>query len=233
MKLLLFYAFCIFVQITIANVARKHRIDEPNDIVLRTKRIDTFKEDGRKSKTYSRSKRIDKTLQETLRHTPVTNAENKNDGSSELGPTKNININKDLPNTKEKENLEDLVSNNEISRYPFLGKCEGKKINKTYVAPNCNPVTVESLMCSGTCDSNPEILSNDILSFKTIESCTFCGPTKYEKKLVFFQCHSASTKLRRRWKLEIRKILIPKSCGCLEDFCYNLNKVSNENNFSK
>lgn len=108
----------------------------------------------------------------------------------------------------------------------LLGPCGERRLNKTFTSQNCNPVTVELSMCGGFCDVNMQDVSSFSKQINT-KACTFCGPTEYEEKMLYFHCNSSKGK-RRRWKLEVRKIFVPKKCACLKDSCYKRNKVSSE-----
>lgn len=129
--------------------------------------------------------------------------------------------------------MNEIESNNDINnlRESVLGSCRGQKFNRTYSSPDCEDVTIETLICGGICEPSPTQLFTDYFNFNDNENaydaCTFCGPQEYEEKLIFFQCHSGNVK-RRRWKLKVRKIYTPKACGCIKDSCAKLNMVSHE-----
>lgn len=126
--------------------------------------------------------------------------------------------------------MNEIEINNNIPhlRGSVLGICRGKKVNRTYSTKNCEDVTIEMLVCGGVCEPTPLQLFENFFHLNGYDTCTYCGPEEFEEKLIFFQCHSGSRAKRRRWKLELRKITIPKSCGCVREPCHKLNVVSQE-----
>ncbi|XP_066931755.1 uncharacterized protein [Clytia hemisphaerica] len=106
----------------------------------------------------------------------------------------------------------------------LYGFCRAQKLRQTFSAKGCENVTVETVVCGGVCQA-PLHTFYDIEDIeKAFETCKYCGPLEYEEKLIFLQCYKGTEK-RRRWKLEARKMYVPKTCGCIKESCHKLNKV--------
>ena len=168
----------------------------------RTKRIEE------EDKPRSRTKRIDFVVEEMDRSKRTKRIEQEKSLHNEKRT-------KDKPMTNDVQTLQNI----------YLGSCSGQKVNQTFTSTFCTPVTVEVLVCGGICDANIKALVEK--SALIDEQCTFCGPPEYEERFLFFQCNTDKGK-KRRLKMDVRKIFIPKKCVCLKDSCYKRNKLSNE-----
>ena len=134
-------------------------------------------------------------------------------------------IPKDIKHTPKPSSPFDNDINNAASS--LYGFCRAQKLRQTFSAKGCENVTVETVVCGGVCQA-PLHTFYDIEDIeKAFETCKYCGPLEYEEKLIFLQCYKGTEK-RRRWKLEARKMYVPKKCGCIKESCHKLNKVDSD-----
>lgn len=131
----------------------------------------------------------------------------------------------EMKGTKERRKHDgNEISNLQMSLY---GYCGGRKLKQTFTAPGCENMTVETLVCGGICQAPIQTFHSIQDIERAFETCKYCGSLEYEEKLVFMQCYKGAEK-RRRWKIEVRKMYVPKTCGCIQESCYKMNKVSSE-----
>ena len=226
---------------------RTKRIDENEntnqiDKNKRKKRIDIKEHTEESLNKKKRTKRIDK--KENTKKIDI-NEHNKSNAKKSIKPTVQsmmmMESNTEILKTeqqKQEARKRDMFTNdvntNDINklRQALFGHCRGQKINQTFSAKNCEEVTVESLVCGGVCQYQA-LSFNDITNLdNAYDTCSFCGPLDYEEKIVIMHCHSGNVK-RRRWKIEVHKLYVPKTCGCLEQPCHKLNSISREQHYEQ
>jgi len=122
------------------------------------------------------------------------------------------------------EIVENEIGNLQKALYGF---CRAQKIRQTFSAQGCENVTVETVVCGGVCQAPLQTFTDIEDIEKAFKTCKYCGPLEYEEKLVFMQCYKG-TERKRRWKIAVRKMYVPKTCGCIKESCLKLNKVSAE-----
>ena len=116
------------------------------------------------------------------------------------------------------------ISNFHTSLYGF---CRAQKLRQTFTAKGCENVTIETVVCGGVCQDALQTFYDIGGVESAFETCKYCGPLEYEEKLIFMQCYKGVEK-RRRWELTVRKMYVPKTCGCIKESCHKLNKVTAE-----
>lgn len=179
-------------------------------------------------------KLIKKSLLETDLDFPVKDQSNR---SSRVSPKSKNNSKLELLSVIPElvkhppENIEKLSSpaTNDINNFhtSLYGFCRAQKLRQTFTAKGCENVTIETVVCGGVCQNALQTFY-DIGSIESaFETCKFCGPLEYEEKLIFMQCYKGVEK-RRRWELTVRKMFVPKTCGCIKESCHKLNKVTAE-----
>ena len=112
-------------------------------------------------------------------------------------------------------------------RTSLYGFCRAQKLRQTFTAKGCENVTIETIVCGGVCQDALKTFYDTGDVEKAFETCKYCGPLEYEEKLIFMQCYKGVEK-RRRWELTVRKMYVPKTCGCIKESCHKLNKVTAE-----
>lgn len=112
-------------------------------------------------------------------------------------------------------------------RTSLYGFCRAQKLRQTFTAKGCENVTIETVVCGGVCQDALQTFHETEDVKKAFEVCKYCGPLEYEEKLIFMQCYKGVEK-RRRWELRVRKMYVPKTCGCIKESCHKLNKTTGE-----
>ena len=97
------------------------------------------------------------------------------------------------------------LSNASTSHLMVQGACQGEMVNKTFHHKNCHSIQLENLSCTGECP--PNVVEEG-------SECQ-CLPLKFEERLVYFQCMKGGAVRRRRWMIEIKKVVLTKQCGCV------------------
>ena len=120
-------------------------------------------------------------------------------------------------------------ASNDINNFhtSLYGFCRAQKLRQTFTAKGCENVTIETVVCGGVCQDALQTFYDIGGIESAFETCKYCGPLEYEEKLIFMQCYKGVEK-RRRWELTVRKMYVPKTCGCIKESCHKLNKVTAE-----
>ena len=135
-----------------------------------------------------------------------------------------------IQETLEDEKDQQLILNDISQSLRSLSQpCHGQLVNQTIEVPGCKPVVIETLICGGVCQMQLTPVwvkdSSEIAFFQ--DTCSFCGPTGYEVKIVLTQCQFGKPE-QQLWRTMIKKVHAIKGCQCLKDLCYRQNKITSE-----